>query len=217
MKGLRELIQKEERYSKFKINLAAIEEAIEEKDTNKAIESSKGLIESVCKTLSGDLGINLEQRWDLPKVVKMTVEGMPFIKTLNETDAEKTKRICGNLITLSKTIGELRNEYGEISHGQDIYSVKKSDEAIAKLSFNVADILCSFLLELHSNFSEIKDMQRFPYEMHEEFNLWFDELQETTIKIGNLEFRPSKVLYNEDFEAYKEELLNYLEENESNN
>ena len=216
MKGLRELIQKEEKYSKFKFNLVLIEKAIQDKNTNLVIDSSKGLIESVCKTISGDLGINLEQKWDLPKIVKSTVEGLPFIKTLNDTDAEKTKRLCGNLVTLSKTIGEIRNEYGQISHGQDLESSKKADEAISTLSFNVTDILCSFLLDLHANFSDIKDMKRFPYEMHEEFNSWFDELQETMIQIGNLEFRPSKVLYNEDFEAYKEELLNY-EENDSQN
>ena len=52
------------------------------------------------------------------------------------------------------------------------------------------------------------------YEDYEEFNSHFDETEESFVSIGILKFRPSKVLYNEDFEAWKEELSDYLQKQE---
>ena len=214
MQWLKDLIERERKYDNLKLNLNAIETSINEKNTNATIEASKGLIESVCKTICGDLGVNLGSERNLQKLVKRTVEEMPFLKTLNENDANRTKTLCSNIISLSQTISELRNEYGFISHGQDLRSAKKADESVSRLAYSVSDIVCSFLIELHLNFSTIKDLKRIPYEDNENFNLQFDELQEKPIRIGNLEFRPSKVLYNEDFEAYKEELIASLSKKE---
>ena len=208
MEGLKELIQKEEKYSKFKLNIDSIETAISEKNTNSVIESSKSLIESVCKTISGDLGITLDSEWELPRVVKVTVEGLPFVKSLNERDAERTKTLCGNLVTLSKTIGELRNEYGFISHGQDLVSAKKADEAISKLAYNVADIICAFLLEFHINFSSIVNLKRLNYQDYEDFNEWLDDANEK-VRLSGSEYLYSETLFRVDEESYKSALLEY--------
>jgi hypothetical protein len=217
MEWLKEIINSG-RYLRFNLNIKELEKAIEENNSNRVLEASKSLIESVCKTISGDLGIEIDSAWNLPKIVKITVEGLPFTKSLNQQDAEKTKTMCGNIITLSKTIGEFRNIYGALSHGKDIESEEKVEEIISKLIYSSTDIVCSYLIELHTNFSALKDLKRLNYGDYEEFNLYFDESQEKPISIGTLSFRPSKVLYNEDFEAWKEELLEYQQKiNDSQN
>jgi hypothetical protein len=209
MKWLKEIISSG-RYLRFNLNIQELEKAIEEKNSNRVLEASKSLIESVCKTILGDLGIKFDNSHDLPKIVKITVDGLPFTKSLNQQDAEKTKTMCGNIITLSKTIGEFRNIYGTLSHGRDIENEEHVEEIISRLIYGSTDIVCSYLIELHTNFSKLKDFKRLDYEDYEDFNSYFDELQETEIIIGALTFKPSKVLFNEDFEAWKEELLEFL-------
>jgi len=212
MEWLKEIISSG-RYPRFNLNIQELENAIGEKNSNRVLEVSKSLIESVCKTISGDLGIEIDSTWNLPKIVKVTVENLPFTKSLNQQEAEKTKTICGNIITLSKTIGEFRNIYGALSHGRDVESEEQVEEIISKLIYSSTDIVCSYLIELHTNFSELKDFKRLNYEDYEDFNLYFDELQESPVSIGSLVFRPSRVVFDGDFDAYKESLLEYQERN----
>ncbi len=59
------------------------------------------------------------------------------------------------------------------------------------------------------------DNPEFRYEDKIEFNEWFDAKFEENIKVGNLEYIPSEVLFNTDFESYKNELNLYSKEVEN--
>jgi hypothetical protein len=66
---------------------------------------------------------------------------------------------------------------------------------------------------------EIRDAEsdnpEFRYEDKTEFNEWFDAKFEENIKVGNLEYTPSEVLFNTDFESYKNEYNLYLKEGDN--
>jgi len=56
------------------------------------------------------------------------------------------------------------------------------------------------------------DNPEFRYEDKTEFNEWFDGKFEENVKVGNSEYTPSEVLFNTDFESYKNEYNLYLKE-----
>lgn len=56
------------------------------------------------------------------------------------------------------------------------------------------------------------DNPEFRYEDKTEFNEWFDEKFDENVKVGSLEYTPSEVLFNTDFESYKNEYNLYLKE-----
>lgn len=209
MVWLKQIIE-DGRYAKFTLNLEAIEKHLAEKNPNGAVEASKALIESVCKTISADLGSKINDAWDLPKIVRETLNITPFVKNMNKNDSERTRAICGCILTITNKIAEFRNDYGFISHGKDIEKAKKCDEIISRLVYFSTDIICSFLIEIHTNFSTLKDLKRVNYEQYREFNEWFDELNGDVV-IGTLKFSASQTLYNNDTAAYIESLNDYFE------
>jgi len=207
MVWLKQIIE-DGKYAKFALNLSMIEKHLDEKNPNGAVEASKALIESVCKTISGDLGLKVEDTWDLPKVVKETLAVTPFVKNMNTDDAARTRAICGCILTITNKIAEFRNEYGFVSHGQDVETAKKCDEIISKLVYFSTDVICSFLIEIHTNFSTLKDLKRVNYEQHKEFNEWFDK-ENGDVVIGVLRFPASQTLFNNDMAAYIDALNDY--------
>ncbi len=209
MVWLKQIIE-DGRYAKFSLNLEVIEKNLAENNTNGAVEASKALIESVCKTISGDLGLKIDDAWDLPKIVRETLIITPFVKNMEKDDAARTKAICGCILTITNKIAEFRNDYGFMSHGRDIEEVKKCDEIISRLVYFSTDIICSFLIEIHTNFSTLKDLKRVNYEQYKKFNEWFDEIN-GEIVIGILKFSASQTLYNNDIAAYIETLNDYFD------
>ena len=59
---------------------------------------------------------------------------------------------------------------------------------------------------------EQSDTPEFRYEDQIEFNKSFDGQFEENVKVGSLEYKPSEVLFNTDFESYKDEFNLYLAE-----
>ena len=209
MVWLKQIIE-DGRYAKFKLNLDIIEKSLAEKNTNGTVEASKALIESVCKTISGDLGLKIDSAWNVPKVVSETLKVTPFVKNMEKDDADRTKAICGCILTIASKIAEFRNDYGFMSHGRDIEEAKKCDEVISQLVYFSTDIICSFLIEIHTNFSTLKDLKRVDYEKYKEFNEWFDD-ENGDVIIGALKFSASQTLYNNDISAYIDALNDYFD------
>lgn len=53
------------------------------------------------------------------------------------------------------------------------------------------------------------DKNRIAYEHHEDFNEYLDSLEDL-VEVSGYKFRPSEVLYRNDYEAYKEALEGYM-------
>ena len=190
----------------------AIENAVESVP-DFAFDLSKTLIESVCKTVLADIGQSANPNWDAPKLLKETTNRLNLLPR-NHPDPAKArdsveKTLRGMLQTI-QGLCEFRNNYGMASHGRDAFSARL-DIRHATLAAHAADTIVSFLYRIHRDALMQTPGARVYYEDHADFNEAFD-LENETIRLGNLEFLPSQVLFHVDREAYKAALYEHLAE-----
>ena len=181
----------------------AIENALESVP-DFAFDLSKTLIESVCKTVLADIGQSVNPNWDAPRLLKETTNRLNLLPR-NHPDPAKArdsveKTLRGMLQTI-QGLCELRNNYGMASHGRDAFSARL-DIRQATLAAQAADTIVSFLYRTHRDALRQTPGVRVRYEDHANFNEAFD-LENETIRLGNLEFLPSQVLFHVDREAYR--------------
>ena len=190
----------------------AIENALESVP-DFAFDLSKTLIESVCKTVLADIGQSVNPNWDAPRLLKETTNRLNLLPR-NHPDPAKArdsveKTLRGMLQTI-QGLCELRNNYGMASHGRDAFSARL-DIRQATLAAQAADTIVSFLYRTHRDALRQTPGVRVRYEDHANFNEAFD-LENETIRLGNLEFLPSQVLFHVDREAYRAALYEHLAE-----
>lgn len=190
----------------------AIENALESVP-DFAFDLSKTLVESVCKTVLADIGQPADPNWDAPKLLKETTNWLAILPR-NHPDPAKArdsveKTIRGLLQTI-QGLCELRNGYGMASHGRDGFSARL-DLRQATLAAQAADTIVSFLYRIHRDALMQSPGARVYYEDHVAFNEAFDRDNET-IRLGDVELLPSRVLFHGDREAYKTALTEYLAE-----
>ena len=178
-----------------------------------AFDLSKTLVESVCKTVLEDLGQPADPRWDCPQLLRETMNklsllprGHPGGKDARDC-VEKTIR--GMLQTI-QGLCELRNKHGLASHGRDAHAARM-DLRQATLAAQAADTIVSFLYRIHRDALMQTPGARVYYEDHAAFNEAFDR-DNQTIRLGDVELLPSRVLFQGDREAYKAALNEYLAE-----
>lgn len=124
-------------------------EAAVQNDPGLAIGTAKELIETCCKTILDNRGIECKNL-DLPQLVKKTSKELALTPDDIPDDAkaaETIKRLLSNLATITQGIAELRNQYGT-GHGKNA-STKGLSSRHAKLAVGAASTLAVFLLETH--------------------------------------------------------------------
>ena len=193
----------------------AIENALESVP-DFAFDLSKTLVESVCKTVLADVGQPADPNWDAPKLLKETTNRLALLPR-NHPDPAKArdsveKTIRGLLQTI-QGLCELRNGYGMASHGRDSFSARL-DFRQATLAAQAAGTIVSFLYRIHRDALMQTPGTRVYYEDHADFNDAFDRNNET-IRLGDLELLPSRVLFHADQEAYKAALNYHLAERDA--
>ena len=119
-------------------------------DPDLAIGTSKELVETCCKTILQERGIEYDDKWELTKVVKETYKQLKLTPDdIPETAkaAETIKRLLSNLATVTQGLAELRNSYGT-GHGKSA-KAKGLTPRHAKLAAGAATALTVFLFETH--------------------------------------------------------------------
>lgn len=200
MEWIRAIIEETEQLSKLKLYLDDLDSS--ETNYNKLVDGSKALIESICKTILADLGVEIESSIKLPALMKTTLKNMPFFTNLERNDQDNSRKIMGSLINISQSYANIRNIHGYMSHGKDVEE-DFIEGSLSKLCIKSANVVGGFLLETHLNFTPLEKRSRLNYDDHSEFNEWFDSQFDENVKVGTLEFLPSEVLFNNDFNAYK--------------
>ncbi len=116
-----------------------------------AIGTAKELVETCCKTILKERGIEHANSADIPDLVKLTVKSLeltphdiPETAKANET----IKRLLSNLGTITQGLAELRNHYGT-GHGR-IAGTKGLSPRHAKLAVGATSTLAVFLAETHN-------------------------------------------------------------------
>lgn len=118
------------------------------KDSNptEAIGKSKELIESCCKTILQQEGCQIENNWDITRLVDETFKHFNIMpKNISDEikGAKSIKAILGNLKAISQGVAELRNLYGS-GHGKSS-SYKGLEPRHASLAIGSSMTLVRFL------------------------------------------------------------------------
>jgi len=192
--------------------IRAIENALESVP-DFAFDLSKTLVESVCKTVLADIGQPADPNWDAPRLLRETTNRLALLPR-NHPDPAKArdaveKTIRGLLQTI-QGLCELRNGYGMASHGRDGFSARLGLRQ-ATLAAQAADTIVSFLYRIHRDALMQTPGARVYYADHADFNEAFDR-DNDTIRLGELELLPSRVLFHADREAYKAALNEFIAE-----
>lgn len=176
------------------------------------IENCKSLLESIFKTIIIEIesktGDDLKD-CDIGNLAKQ-------VKKILCIDIKEYHHLISGFAI---TIRDFRNKIGETSHGKDIYTLENSrnllfeDEISFLLSAtdDISYFLLSYYKNLYPKYAEKK--KELIYENYQDFNEWLDE-REPEIYISGISLLPSKVLFDGDEEAYKENLSEYLEKND---
>jgi len=119
-------------------------------DPELAIGQAKELVETCCKTILHEHGVEGVDKLDVPVLVRRTMETLKLVPEgiSDQTKGAKTiKAILGNLATVTQGLAELRNLYGT-GHGRQ-GSAKGLLPRHANLAAGVATTLATFLFETH--------------------------------------------------------------------
>ncbi len=166
-----------------------------------SIESCKSLLEGISKFILGQLddAYDDKKKTDFPRLFRTSLNNISEHCDMMEQDF--VLRAC----TMIEFIGEIRNKRGDISHGKLSPKIENSDSLLSNLVMQMTDGLAYYILKC---FSTIEIVQVLQYEDNPEFNNLLDEEN----SYGNLSY--SKALFSQDVEAYKQELLNYIDSKE---
>jgi hypothetical protein len=182
-------------------------ESYKETDPFIAIENCKSLMESVFKTIIVEVTEKTANDLKNDNIGKLYSQ----VKIILNFKRGGYSQIIGSF---SKIISQLRNKLGKTSHGKDIYTLQKNKDTLFRdevnLLLHTADVIVFFLLNYYKNQypALTKRKVELEYEESMEFNKWFDE-NEPLVAIKDLELSPSKVLFDNDIEAYKAYLIDY--------
>lgn len=115
-----------------------------------AIGTAKELVETVCKTILSERGVQVDPNWDVPRLVKETrgcLALMPSDINDSSRGAESIRRVLSNLGAIVSGIAELRGLYGT-GHGRH-GRARAVHPRHARLVVGAAATLATFLYETH--------------------------------------------------------------------
>ena len=190
-------------------HIVGIERAIVE-NPGYAFDLAKALVESVCKVILDERSVTYASGDDLPQLFRAVTLNLPLLpaSASGETQARNSlQKTLNGLHTAIQGICELRNNYGFASHGTSRHGqVMESVQAL--LAAQAADSIVGFLHQVHA-----QDRARLPaanleHRHNPEFNDYVDEANEP-VRVFELIYTPSEVLFVVDYEAYKDLLANY--------
>lgn len=190
-------------FESFNSHIELIESSIYTNPTL-CVETCKSLLEGICKTILSNKGIEYSSSIRFHVLVQNTIS-----ETINDDGFKNDLVELGRRIaSVSQQLGEIRNNVGFISHGMDVLNPKLT-ETVSIFASKITDNIGGFILRCyHNNRTNTLDA-RIHYEDCEPFNRDFDD--QNPLSIGLITLSASRVLYQEDYEAYKETYFEYLE------
>ncbi len=181
----------------------ALESAVAE-NPGLAFDLAKTLVESVCRAVLAERSVAFDEADDLPKLFKTASSHLPFLPA-SATDAAKTRKsLAQTLNGLSTTIQgicELRNQCGFASHGAGA-ARPAMESAQALLAAEAADTIVGFLHRVHRQDRTPPPSPRALFDSNGPFNESVDETH-GPIRILDVEFRASEVLFQMEPETYR--------------
>lgn len=206
---IKEYIHKMPSFNTFEMHIATIENNIEA-NPSLCIETCKSLIEGICKTILTNKALTYKEDGKFQELVKQTMNSLVISSDCYKDElCELARRIA----SVAQKIAEIRNNSGFASHSQDIKAISVN-LTLSLFIYKITDVIGGFILHYYITHNNPKKDNRIHFEDCQEFNEYFDE--ENPFAIGLLTLSSSEALYRQDYEAYKEEYLYYLETKDKN-
>ena len=214
MDGAREVLEEFPAAVQIRHQVEAIEEAIGRRQPAVAFDMAKTLIETTCKTVLNDKGVQHDDQWECPKLLKETLKQLQLVPDEHATASaasESLRRVGQGLATAVQGLCELRNHEGAASHGRDAFATTLGPVQ-AELAARAADAVVRFLWSVHRDAGGNGDRKRFLYEEQPEANDWIDTVaHEEPVLIFETPYRQSEILFKLDPDAYRAALTDYEE------
>lgn len=129
--------------------LTRLRDAVDD-DPGLAIGTAKEMLESACKTILEESGVEVSSGWDVPELLKATRKQLKLLPediADSARGAETIKKLLGSLGQVGHGLAELRNLYGS-GHGRSGHS-KGLASRHARLAVGAVATLVQFLFETH--------------------------------------------------------------------
>lgn len=168
-----------------------------------AFDLAKTIVETACKTILNDRHLPYGSNDDLPKLFKLATTALPMLPPDASSDADARKSLAQTLNGLHTTLQgvcELRNAYGFASHGSGA-DRPALETGQALLAAQAADAIVGCLFRVHSQPRLVAATPEPEFDHYDEFNAFVDDMNDP-VRIFELEYRPSEVLYGIDRQAY---------------
>ncbi len=211
LSGMQEVVRLSGDPQFLKTQVALLESAVNE-SPELAIDISRAIVETVCKTILLDRGITVQDKWlsNTPTLFENTLDCLMLLPDEHRTNTKAkagVDNLCKGLNNLLLGICQIRNAFGNTSHGKDSYT-PAIDPIYAHLAARAADSLVNFLYRAHRLFPANASKRRLFLEDNKAFNEYLDEIFQP-VEVMGLVFRMSEVLFNVDSQAYREALIEY--------
>jgi len=169
-----------------------------------AFDLAKTLIESACRAVLSERSIPFSDDDDLPKLFRAASQVLPFLPSEASGEGQIRRSLAqtlSGLHTAIQGICELRNQCGFASHGSE--KPRPAMESVqAKLAAEAADTIVGFLHRVHRQDRGPRNSPGSVYDDNVAFNASVDE-SHAVIRIFDVEFRPSEVLFQMEPESYR--------------
>jgi hypothetical protein len=175
-----------------------------------AFDLAKTVVESACRAILSERKILFKPDDDLSRLFKAATMNLPLLPAAASSEAEARKSLAqtlNGLHTALQGVCELRNAYGFASHGSEgPRPVMESVQAL--LAAQAADAIIGFLYRVHRQERAALPSPRLGFDDNGAFNDYVDEANEV-VRIFDLEYRPSEVLFGIDQDAYRDLLSGF--------
>jgi hypothetical protein len=189
--------------------IKGIERAVSE-NPGLAFDLARTVVESACKTILRERKISFQVDNDLSSLFKIVTRNLPLLPVAASGEAAARKSLMQTLSGLHTALQgmcRLRNAYGFASHGAE--RPRPAMESVqALLAAQAADAIVGFLYRVHRQERTEARFLRLSYDDHEAFNAYVDDANEV-VRVFDLEYRPSEVLFGVDQEAYRDLLSSF--------
>lgn len=115
-----------------------------------AIGKAKELIETICKTVLLEIGIQPDDDWKIHQLVKETLKHLDLTPESIQKDdglADDLKKMLGSLSSITSSVADLRNSYGS-GHGKPS-SFMGLEKRHARLAVNSSIAFATFVWETY--------------------------------------------------------------------
>lgn len=177
--------------------------SLADKSPESIYDSAKVLVESVMRTVITDRNGSVDEQPTRPASIYSLCEQTIATFGAHDTDAE----FVPILKSCTLAIATMRNNYGAGSHGQDGYVERTIDLEEALFIARLAMTVVGYIYTRHTSPGADRQNARLHYEDYEDFNAYID--REGDIEVAGILVAPSRILFDNDPIAYKEQLLEY--------